>query len=183
MESRALGVHAPSAGNGDQAVARDISTHLAAADPKTRATIEEWAKKLVDLSRRNRLLNFHPTKRTTLVFRSPSPDAVFNRLADGKAWKFYMPPEIPKALPGAAPQPVASLDEILQVIRPSDAELVCTERDPKEIHRSLEAISRKGRAEFEDRGTHVLHLVQLSVHPEPVGCVLDFRDAHPRPSG
>jgi very-short-patch-repair endonuclease len=148
-----------SAGNGEQTVTRDLAAHLGAVDPRARARIEDWAKKLVDLSRRNRLLHYRATKRTTLVFRSPDPSRIFSRLVDEKAWRLYMPAPLPRTQPGEEPPVTPSLDEILVLQPPADLELVSTERDPDEIERSLEAIARKARAEFEDRGTHVLHVV------------------------
>lgn len=129
---------------------------MADVDPATRGRIEEWAKKLVDLSRRNRLLYYRPTKRTTLTFRDPLPDKILGRLLSGSAWMFYQPPEIPRLPPGT-PAVASPLESVLFSRPRADREIVTTQRDPLEIDRSLEAISRKARAEFEDRGTHVLH--------------------------
>jgi hypothetical protein len=153
------GAHAAPEGNGELTVKHDLAAHLAAVDPRARARIEDWAKKLVDLSRRNRLLHYRATKRTTLVFRSPDPSRVFSRLVEEKAWRFYMPASLPKALPGMPRPMFPSLEEAIASDPPGDLELVSTERDPEEIEKSLEAISRKARAEFEDRGTHVLQVV------------------------
>ena len=43
-------------------------------------------------------------------------------------------------------------------------EVVAHHADPKELQRSLEVMSRRARAEFEDRGTHVLQLAWGLVH-------------------
>ena len=53
-----------------------LEKRLSGVDAKARQKIEDWAKKLVDLSRRNRLLYYRATKRTSLTFRQPSPDAI-----------------------------------------------------------------------------------------------------------
>lgn len=133
-------------------------TAQSSSDPRTVGQVQEWAKKLIDLSKRNRLLLYRETRRTTLVFRSPGPDPILGRLLDGRPWSFYRPPEIPRPIPGV-PQQITPLETVLQARPPGERELVTTQRDPAEIDRSLEAIERKARAELEDRGTHVLHLV------------------------
>ncbi len=148
------------AADGDHdTLGRQLDAHLADADPRVRARIEEWARKLIDLSRRNRLLVYRATKRSTLVLRSPDPDAIVQRLIDGKAWSIYVPPTLPPAsMDPAAPKP-PSLDEVLVADPPGPTELVTDQRDPAEIERSLIAIGRRATAEFEDRGTHTLHAI------------------------
>ena len=136
---------------------QDIESRLTDVDPKMRARIEEWAKKLVDLSRRNRLLYYRAAKRTSLTFLRPDADRILARTIDGASHLFYRPPDLPPLVPGVAVRPT-DLDAELLRRPPTDKELVTTQRDPLEIDRSLDAIERKARAEFEDRGTHVLHL-------------------------
>ncbi len=142
-----------------EALDGQLDRHLAGADPRVRARIEEWARKLIDLSRRNRLLVYRPNKRSTLVFRQPRPDAIIQRLIDGRSWFTYAPPPLPPASqdPGAPKAP--TLDEVLVTHPPGATELVSDQRDPAEIERSLVAIGRKATAEFEDRGTHTLHAI------------------------
>ena len=131
---------------------------MAKADPRVRARIEEWARKLIDLSRRNRLLVYRANKRSSLVFRQPDPDTILSRLLDGRAWSIYEPPPLPRT-DGDIEEPVtATLDEVLRRNPPAAAELVADHRDPKEIERALVTIDRRSVAEFEDRGTHTLHL-------------------------
>jgi len=141
----------------DRSLQREIDAHLTDVDPKTRTRIEEWAKKLVDLSRRNRLLYYRAAKRTSLTFLRPDADRILARTIDGSSHHFYRPPDLPPPDPGTSARP-ATLEEVLLRRPRTDRELVTTQRDPREIDRSLEAIERKARAEFEDRGTHVLHL-------------------------
>jgi very-short-patch-repair endonuclease len=143
------------AGSGGLLGAR-LGERLAAVDPRVRVRILEWARKLIDLSRRNRLLVYRATKRTTLEFRLPDPDALVDRLLAGRLWLFYEPPPIDLKEP---PTSVPSLDEVLRAAPPKAREAVVTQRDPLEIAKSLETISRRANAEFEDRGTHTLHLV------------------------
>lgn len=54
--------------------------------------LARWKSKLLDLTLRNRLINFKPTK-VMLPLRVPDPGHVEDALSDGKEWKFRpMPP-------------------------------------------------------------------------------------------
>ena len=51
--------------------------------------IESWKNKLIDLSRRNRLLNFRPTKVTTIKIVDEIPSEIFKSLViDNKSFHF-----------------------------------------------------------------------------------------------
>ena len=55
--------------------------------------IDEWKQKLIDPSRRNRLIYFRPSKSSTLTISTPDAEMVFNRLVvQEKSWKFWLPP-------------------------------------------------------------------------------------------
>lgn len=63
---------------------------------KATKRIEDWKQKLVDLTRRNRLLFFRTTKSSTLKLLEPGLNDIFTRLlADGKGWQFFFPPDDP----------------------------------------------------------------------------------------
>jgi len=141
----------------------ELDDHLAAAEPAVRTRVLEWARRLIDLSRRNRLLVYRATKRTTLVFRDPDPDTIVTRLLEGSSWTVYQP-----LLP--ADQSVArDLEESLRGKPRKQKEIVSTERDPNELAKSLEAIARRAKAEFDDRGIHSLHLVWGLLHWTDLG--------------
>src|SRR3972149_11401645 len=56
--------------------------------------IEEWKSRLIDLSRRNRLLYFKHTRYGNLSVSSPDAETVCNRLVNRKrSLEFWMPPE------------------------------------------------------------------------------------------
>ena len=60
--------------------------------------IEEWKRKIVDLSRRNRSLYFTRARGSTLKITGPTISEIFDRLVNSeKAWEFYMPPDAPEA--------------------------------------------------------------------------------------
>jgi very-short-patch-repair endonuclease len=135
------------------ALEQELEEHLAGAEPLVRQRILEWARRLIDLTRRNRLLNYKPSKRTTLVFREPLPEAIAERLLDGGTWNLYIPPAV------GDDGDKQDLDEILRRQPRKAKEVVSTERDPAELAKSLAAIGRRAKAEFDDRAIHTLHLV------------------------
>ena len=62
--------------------------------------LEEQRQKLLDLTRRNRLLNFRPTRRTTVRVVDELPSELFRQLAlAGKTFGFL--PDPAQTLPGA----------------------------------------------------------------------------------
>lgn len=135
-----------------QAVLDDTEGELRGVDPVVRRRIQDWAKRLIDLSRRNRLLYYRPTKRTTLRLVAPDAIEIAETLLAEGSWRFYEPPD------EDAGGPAASVSEALSLKTPRARELVTHHSDPKELVRSLEVISRRANAEFQDRGTHVLQL-------------------------
>ena len=142
----------PEVGDQDQTVVDDTEERLQSVDPVVRRRIQDWAKRLIDLSRRNRLLYFRPTKRTTLHLVAPSASEIATKLLQGGSWHFYEPRI------GLEGDPFTTIDEALALAPAGAREVVAERVDPKELQRSLEVVSRRARAEFEDRGTHVLQL-------------------------
>ncbi len=56
--------------------------------------VDDWKLKLIDLSRRNRLVSFRPTRSSNLKFQRPGIDAVFERLVvKDRAWSIWNPLE------------------------------------------------------------------------------------------
>ena len=53
--------------------------------------VEEWKKKLLDLSKRNNLLNFRTTRRGTLTIAYPDFDELYSSLTDGDELQFAKP--------------------------------------------------------------------------------------------
>jgi hypothetical protein len=94
---------------------------------KTDARIEDWKRKLIDLTRRNRLLFFTPTRSSSLKVIEPSSTEVFRRLVvKEKPWKFFIPLEeteeqaesageltLPLASDAEESQPKCSVSELL----------------------------------------------------------------------
>ena len=51
-----------------------------------------WRERLLDLSRRNRLLYYKRTRSSTFVILEPGPQSVVERLTCGKSWFIWRPP-------------------------------------------------------------------------------------------
>lgn len=124
--------------------------------------IEEWKQRLIDLSRRNRLIYFQWTKSSSLSVSQPNAEEVFARLVkQEKPWKFWMPP------------PVEANEEYRQ--RKKDPEeqtlplqgisngLVCEipgkqRPDRKEFERIFKNLYRRSYVDYQERGVRILYV-------------------------
>lgn len=127
--------------------------------------LEEWKQRLIDLTRRNRLLYFQPTKGATLTISTPDISTIFARLYDEeKIWFFYLPPLPPSNLE-------TDLDEIQetneQILLPINDEfetnaraneIVCRGLSRKQLENKLKNLFRKARTDYQERGVRVLYL-------------------------
>ena len=147
------------------AIGGGIGTELA----KLHEQITEWAKKLVDLTRRNRLLYFRTTRSSTLQIVEPMIEEVFHRLViNDNPWHFYVPP---KDVVGSENQPNQStLEHVLNHETPGNVtplvpqekserkktELKCVSENP--VEDVLSNLYRRAHTEFEERGIRILHI-------------------------
>jgi len=139
--------------------------------------IEEWKRKIVDLSRRNRLLFFSRTRGSTLRVVEPSPIEVFERLVNSEEpWEFYMPPDAPDETNesegrSAITQPHSDegqrLNEPEELGEPrtqsvfsdrNSDELLTDIEDGKKLRNILRNLYRRSRTDFEERGVRILFL-------------------------
>src|SRR3972149_5416723 len=91
-------------------------------DSKVFEYIEEWKSRLIDLSRRNRLLYFKYTRCGNLSVSSPDTETVFGRLVDRKrSLEFWLPPEEQVEL--QTKNKTASLDLPEQPTKPTTSQL------------------------------------------------------------
>lgn len=58
-----------------------------------RARIDEWRRRLIDLSYRNRLIKYRPTRASTIEIESPDLEILLRDLGRTAPWRFYFPPE------------------------------------------------------------------------------------------
>ena len=133
--------------------------------------IEEWKRKIVDLSRRNRSLYFARTRGSTLKLIEPSLAEIFEHLVNTEeAWEFYMPPDVPEATdksesddtqpPLLENQPGDS-SLVYDIESPTDRdtdELLTDIKDGGKLRSILRNLYRRSRTDFEERGVRILFL-------------------------
>jgi transcription elongation GreA/GreB family factor/very-short-patch-repair endonuclease len=113
---------------------------------RLRAQLGRWREDLIDLSRRNRLLWFRPTRATTFELRQPGLRDIHQRTMAGESWGFFLPPD------PAAPRSDQPPSE------PRADELVTDKSDPATIRRGLLGLERRTTQTFMDAGLWVLYL-------------------------
>jgi len=126
--------------------------------------INEWKRRLIDLTRRNRLIYFVPKRSSSLQIAEPTPSQVFNRFViDEKLLKCFIPEEdeendetvTQSILPlGDLEEQPKSKDKRL---RKSD-EIICRTQETRVLKSVLRNLERRSRSDFEERGVRILHL-------------------------
>lgn len=123
--------------------------------PTTRR-IEDWKSRLIDLSRRNNLLYFKPSKRGTLAVSRPNMETIFNRLVLRKRkLEFWYPPEEAEGFQGQL-QP-ANLSFLSEKDRPAANQLVCEGISRTDLERVLKNLHRRSLLDYRERGVRILH--------------------------
>ena len=126
--------------------------------------IDEWKQKLIDPSRRNRLIYFRPSKSSTLTISTPDAEMVFSRLVvQEKSWKFWLPPVDQNKKDNMqdnlfANDPLATQDPSSSRSTPKQDELVCGEVTRATLDRMLKNIFRKAHTDYQERGVRILYL-------------------------
>ena len=102
--------------------------------------IDDWKLKLIDLSRRNKLINYRATKSSSLQITNSSIDSIFKRLVNnGKAWEIWNPVNT-------------------SIKRRRRTQLATSHEDPKQIDRILRNLSRRSLSEYRERGVRILYI-------------------------
>jgi len=156
--------------------------------------MDEWKQKLIDPSRRNRLIYFRPSKSSTSTLTISTPDAetVFNRLVvQEKSWKFWLPPAERDKKENTQDELFAN--EPLETPVPSSPrstprqdELVCGEITRTTLERTLKNIFRKAHTDYQERGVRILYLAfgtliwkdqekSEEIHSPLILCPVDLR--------
>lgn len=137
-------------------------------DP-VRDVVVEWRDSLINLTGRNRLLNFRPLKTSAIAFSRPDPDSVLARLVKQGVFRFrsLSQPEFTgdvgdeSLAEGADEDGPTELGEGATPRRAlpiPDPGMLDTQVDEKTLNTALRNLARRGTAEFLDRGLNVLYL-------------------------
>ena len=128
--------------------------------PKGR--IERWQSKLLDLSLRNRLLNFKTTKQT-VPCRVPNAASLEDALADGKSFKTY--PLLEEDPIGERQVSAEKREAILSsaVENAYERGQVTIPLDKSETDKRLLALFRKAKSDLSEGGTNTLFLAVLEI--------------------
>jgi hypothetical protein len=118
--------------------------------------IEDWKSRLIDLSKRNNLLYFKPSKRGSLSVSSPNMITIFNRLALRKRrFEFWDHPEDPQLHKGKS----QSID--FSVINgkssPTSKQLVCEGTSRSELEKILKDLHNRSLLDYRERGVRILY--------------------------
>src|SRR4051812_17426460 len=92
----------------------------------TRDRIEDWRRRLIDLTYRNRLIRYRPTRASTIEIASPSLTTLLENPSRALPWRFYFPPELVEEEPTDEQDTAAVVDEIIVQSRP------VTQRPPED---------------------------------------------------
>lgn len=117
-----------------------------ASTSKVMERIQLWKQRLIDLSMRNRLIYFTPTKSSYISISAPDLKTIFERLVvKGRGWEIWQPPgDGWSKAPGS--------------MRPGKSQLVPRADDPQLIERILRSLHRRSTSEYRERGVRILYI-------------------------
>jgi len=113
-----------------------------------------WREKLLDLSARNRLLNFRATKVSTIKITAPNPLVLFKRLVQSERSMTFPLFEGTTQLERSFSEPHDTASPNWKV-RPGELE---TSKFPPDLEKALRRVEQMARASLEERGVNTLYL-------------------------
>ena len=126
--------------------------------------INDWKRRLIDLTRRNRLIYFVPKRSSSLQIAEPTPSEVFNRFViEEKPLKCFIPEEDDES----SETPIQSelpLGDLEKQSKSNDKrqrrseEIICKTQESRVLRSVLRNLERRSRSDFEERGVRILHL-------------------------
>ncbi len=122
--------------------------------------LEVWQQKLLDMGKRNRLLNFRETKRSTLKITYPEADSLYKTLVSGKKLTIS---ESPVSIPLES---VVPQNGAVQLNRPESyagkyadtAALMAESETSLELNKTLYHLRMKAKTAIEETGANILYL-------------------------
>ena len=140
--------------------------------------LDNWKRKLLDLSKRNRLLNLRPSKTAIQIF-CPDPAKLEDKLADDKSMTFITPP-IRERRDGAP-------DDQIMLLRTGDDfseefaldalnnEQVVAQTNEKDLQAGLIGLYRKAKLDLQEGGANTLFLALGMLRWTPAGDKRQYR--------
>ena len=127
-------------------------------NPQVYKYIGEWKSRLMDLSKRNRLLYFKHSPQSNLSIAHPDVETVFNKLVVRKRHlQFWMPPEERGSLPEKLEQVGYSVLSKPEPSRPLSNQIVSEGLNRKDLERILKKFHRRSLSDYRERGIRILH--------------------------
>lgn len=151
---------------------------------KIAATIGNWKRKLLDISKRNRALSFRPNKVTTVTIVDELPAEVFRHLYIGERQMRFRPaPPKPDDSQPSVERPAGDqIDEVVEEIETNDLSLdfapydtsgldarytddiLQTAVSAENLDKSLRRIADQAQASIEEQGVNTLFLALGMLH-------------------
>ncbi len=131
-----------------------------AAPESSAGRIERWKERLLDLSLRNRLLNYSPSRSKSIVLAVPELDLLEDQLAGDGALRFEPRIEVGDDPRAHELQATRGADDQLAAQRRAllERQRVLTEHAATDLDRRLNEIARQARTEVEESGASTLYL-------------------------
>ena len=129
---------------------------------KLTAALEQWRDSLINLTGRNRLLNYRPTRASTIEFSGLSPTEVHTQIASkGGAYTVGTRPQPPRSVESADVEASALEDDVLLELAAFDYEEypnhLFADKTQREVDRTLKRLSANAKREFIEKGISTLY--------------------------
>lgn len=129
---------------------------------QAKARLRFWQKQLLDLTLRNRLLNYYPDGRHGLRLQCPSIERLEDLLAGGRAFSLNPQPGVLPSGGGCGVEPghaLSSEEAVRDYLLERLEQGALFSDQPAEAHlEQLVSLERKGRESFEETGAHTIYL-------------------------
>jgi hypothetical protein len=127
-------------------------------DARVLDQIRRWRDELVDLTRRNPLLNFRRTRSSTLEVLAPSAGDVLAGLSVRSGWRFHYPELTEEEEQDATLADSLAVEDPELTAELLDDELLTDQETASQLSRVLRNLERRSSQEFIDKGLRVLYL-------------------------
>ena len=125
-------------------------------DSRVHKYVEEWKARLIDLSRRNKLIYFKHSKLRNLLVSQPDAETLFGKLVHRKyTIEFWMPPEELIDTENKSRGPPVIVRG--QSWKPTANQLVCEGINRKDLDRILKRLERRSLSDYRERGVRILY--------------------------